>query len=282
MKLILMVLALLFAVDAPLEAQRNCTRGKPCGNTCIARDRTCRVGTGTARPAPTTRSTPPPASDAATLSADAQFVASSRGRVYYPRGCSAWRSLSRTNLIGFRTEEEARAAGYTRTTSSSCARSSADAPAADATPARSGRSGGACQIASITDGDTVVCADGRRIRLLLIDSPEMSQGPYGLAAKQALEALLPVGTSARVELDVEITDRYRRTLAYLYDAAGRMVNEEMARLGYALQLTYPPNVLHVERIDAAVEEAREAGRGLWSGSAFDCTPQDHRAGRCQR
>jgi micrococcal nuclease len=275
----LLLVLLLAGGAAELEAQRNCTRGKPCGNTCIARTSTCRVGTGTARQAPTTRTTPTP--EAATISADAQFVASSRGRVYYPRGCSAWRSLSRANLIGFKTEEEARAAGYTRTTSSLCARSSADAPAAAAAPASSGRSGGTCQIASITDGDTVICADGRRIRLLLIDSPEMSQGPYGLAAKQALEALLPVGTSARVELDVEITDRYRRTLAYLYDAAGRMVNEEMARLGYALQLTYPPNVLHVERIDAAVEEAREAGRGLWSGSAFDCTPQDHRAGRCQ-
>jgi hypothetical protein len=38
------------------EAQRNCSRGKPCGNTCIAQNRTCHVGTPTERPTP-----PPPA-----------------------------------------------------------------------------------------------------------------------------------------------------------------------------------------------------------------------------
>jgi hypothetical protein len=43
------VLAL--AVPAELHAQRNCTRGKPCGNSCIAQHLTCRIGTGTARPA---------------------------------------------------------------------------------------------------------------------------------------------------------------------------------------------------------------------------------------
>lgn len=27
----------------PAEAQRNCRKGKPCGNTCIARDKVCRI-----------------------------------------------------------------------------------------------------------------------------------------------------------------------------------------------------------------------------------------------
>jgi micrococcal nuclease len=295
MRAAFLLLALLLAGGvAELEAQRNCSRGKPCGNTCIARTSTCRVGTGTARQAPTAPSTPAPAAPAAaaTLSADAQFVASSRGRVYYPRGCSAARNLAWSNLIGFATEEEAQEAGYTRSTSQACAWSSAP-PASTQPPAAapaavlgssvgSGRDASACTVTRITDGDTVACEDGRRIRLLLIDAPEMSQGPFGVEAKRALEAIMPVGSVARVELDVEMMDRYQRTLAYLYDGAGRMINEEMARLGYALMLTYPPNVLHVERIGAAVEQARESRRGLWSGSAFDCTPQDHRAGRCQR
>jgi endonuclease YncB( thermonuclease family) len=298
MKAALLLLTLFLTGGAPeLEAQRNCTRGKPCGNTCIAQNRTCRVGTGTARQAPTTRSAPAatPAASAsltAELPANARFVASSRGRVYYPRECSAARNLARSNLIGFATEEEAQEAGYTRSTSQACtwgSAPSASTPPPAAAPAAglessigSGRDAPACTVARITDGDTVACEDGRRIRLLLIDTPEMSQGPFGLEAKRALEAIMPVGSVARVELDVEMMDRYQRMLAYLYDGAGRMINEEMARLGYALMLTYPPNVLHVERIGAAVEQARESRRGLWSGSAFDCTPQDHRAGRCDR
>lgn len=209
------------------------------------------------------------------LSDDHRFVASSRGEVYYPRSCDAWRDLSRRNVIGFESEEEARAAGYRRTGNRACA-----GPALSDSAARELAESGVCVIEAVSDGDTVSCRDGRRIRLLLIDTPELSQDPYGTAARDALLRLLPVGSPARVELDVEITDRYGRTLAYLYDSDGRMVNEEMARLGFAVRLTYPPNVRHVERIGDAVEEAREARRGLWSGSAFECSPRDHRAGAC--
>jgi micrococcal nuclease len=50
-----------------------------------------------------------------------------------------------------------------------------------------------------------------------------------------------------LELDVQERNRYNRTLAYVYVRDGRMVNEEMARLGLVL-VTDPANVKHVERI----------------------------------
>ncbi|MEX2154537.1 MAG: thermonuclease family protein [Gemmatimonadaceae bacterium] len=77
-----------------------------------------------------------------------------------------------------------------------------------------------------------------------------------------------------------LPDPAGRTLAYVYLGDGRMVNEEMARQGFVLALVYPPNVKHVERIRAAVEDARKAERGLWSTSAFECAPVDRRRGRC--
>ena len=105
--LVVFSLALL-AAPSLLEAQV-CRRGKPCGNTCIARNRTCRVGPGTARAASPT--TPPPQATASAPEGST-FVASSRGRVYYWIGCSAWRSLSPSNLRYFQTRAEAVAAGY--------------------------------------------------------------------------------------------------------------------------------------------------------------------------
>jgi hypothetical protein len=45
------------------------------------------------------------------------FVASRRGSKYYPADCPAAASLSSKNRIGFSSEEEAKAAGYTRTAS---------------------------------------------------------------------------------------------------------------------------------------------------------------------
>jgi len=139
---------------------------------------------------------------------------------------------------------------------------------------------GECTVASVTDGDTLVCRGGTRIRLLLIDTPELDQGEFGHLARRQLLVLAPPGTRLRLEFDVERADRYGRTLAYLYAPDGRFLNEEMARSGYAVALTYPPNVKHVERIAAAVAEARQRQTGLWETSAFECSPADHRAGRC--
>jgi micrococcal nuclease len=90
-----------------------------------------------------------------------------------------------------------------------------------------------------------------------------------------------VGSTPRLETDVDPQDRYGRVLAYAYAADGRMVNEEMALRGYALSLTYPPNVRYVERMRSAVQEARSEGRGLHATSAFACTPKDYRAGNCR-
>jgi micrococcal nuclease len=137
-----------------------------------------------------------------------------------------------------------------------------------------------CRVSSITDGDTFRCSGGRRVRLLLIDAPERGQGPYAARATEALGTLVAPGDRVRLEMDVQHTDRYGRTLAYVYLIDGRMVNEEMARLGFVVILVYPPNVAHVERLRAAVAEAQAAKRGLWSTRAFECLPVDRRRRRC--
>lgn len=152
---------------------------------------------------------------------------------------------------------------------------------AGTSPAPAGEARGECTVNRVIDGDTVDCAEAPvNSRLLLIDTPELAQGEYGRLAREALLELVPIGTVLRVEYDLDPRDQYGRDLVYLYLEDGRMVNEEMVRLGYAVVVTYPPNVRHVDRIRAAQEDARRAKRGLWSGSAFDCTPSDFRRGRC--
>ncbi|CAA9337459.1 MAG: hypothetical protein AVDCRST_MAG68-3431 [uncultured Gemmatimonadetes bacterium] len=130
------------------------------------------------------------------------------------------------------------------------------------------------------DGDTLRCTDGTRVRLLSIDTPELAQKPHGASARDALRAVAGRGTRLTLETDVRERDRYGRILAYAYDSDGRMLNEEMARAGYAVALVYPPNVRHEARIRAAVAEARAQGRGLWATDGFVCAPRDYRAGRC--
>lgn len=137
-----------------------------------------------------------------------------------------------------------------------------------------------CTVRRVTDGDTIVCDGDLRVRLLLIDAPEMNQRPFGTAARNAMLEFAPPGTTLQLEFDVRLRDQYGRTLAYLWLADGRIVNEEMLRRGMAVVSVYPPNVRHVDRFRAVADEAKRAKVGLWAVDAFACEPRDYRAGRC--
>lgn len=87
-----------------------------------------------------------------------------------------------------------------------------------------------CTVEHITDGDTIRCG-GESVRLLLIDAPEAGQGRFDGAAREFLAVILPVGSEARLVLDLEQRDQYDRLLAYVYQTDGRMVNAMMVRQG---------------------------------------------------
>lgn len=135
-----------------------------------------------------------------------------------------------------------------------------------------------CVVAKLSDGDSFTCTDGRQVRLLLIDTPELAQAPWGQMAKRQLESLLRPGSTVRLELDRTSVDRYRRTLAYVW-ADTVMANEVMVAKGWAVVLAYE-NVRHLERLQRAERAAQTAKRGFWQAWAFRCRPVDFRARRC--
>ena len=135
---------------------------------------------------------------------------------------------------------------------------------------------GQAVVKRVVDGDTIVVHMGgrdERVRLIGIDTPETvdPRKPvqcFGKEASAHTHELLPPGTIVRLERDVEPRDKYDRLLAYVYRLSdGLFVNLALARDGYAQQLTIPPNVAYTDQFRAAVREARDAGRGLWSACA---------------
>lgn len=135
---------------------------------------------------------------------------------------------------------------------------------------------GSCLVERVVDGDTLVCAGGDRVRLLLIDTPEMDQEPFGHLAKTILEALAPPGTELQLRLDVQERDRYGRLLAYAYLPDGRMANRELARRGFAQPMTIPPNVRHVELMRAAADSARLETAGFWALGLYSAGEEELR------
>jgi micrococcal nuclease len=138
-----------------------------------------------------------------------------------------------------------------------------------------------CRVRRIVDGDTFYCADGRKVRLIGIDSPELAQGESGRDARDALQELMPLGRSVRLESDAAPRDRYGRTLAWAW-SGGRLVNEAMVRGGWAVLFTVPPNVKYVGRLERAQKAARKSGAGLWGRGGFECLPSDYRRNACAR
>jgi hypothetical protein len=116
-RVVLLAGALLLAA-APTQAQKNCRKGKPCGNSCISINKTCHKASQP--PVSTVRPSPGQQGSAASTEAAAPWVASSRGSTYYRNGCSAGNKLSAANRIYFKSEKEAEDAGYTRSRSKGC------------------------------------------------------------------------------------------------------------------------------------------------------------------
>jgi endonuclease YncB( thermonuclease family) len=96
-------------------------------------------------------------------------------------------------------------------------------------------------VASVYDGDTLSLRDGRRVRLLQIDTPELGSGEcYSRAARTALLRLTPIGRAVVLETDpgLDRTDRYRRLLRYV-KRNGVNVNLELVRRGAAASVLLP-------------------------------------------
>lgn len=124
-------------------------------------------------------------------------------------------------------------------------------------------------ITRVLDGDTVDCSDGRRVRLLGIDAPELSH--EGRAAERYADESTEwlrtriADRQVRLEFGPERTDRYGRTLAWIYDSENRLVNRDLLAAGAAKLLADFGLPLELEpSLRAAEAEARIARRGLWA------------------
>ena len=85
--------------------------------------------------------------------------------------------------------------------------------------------------------------------------------PFPPSAFSPCESPLPIASSTHSAR----RDRYRRTLAYVELADGRLLNEEIIRQGYGHAYTkYPFNPEMMERFRAAERYARARGLGLWA------------------
>jgi endonuclease YncB( thermonuclease family) len=124
------------------------------------------------------------------------------------------------------------------------------------------------RIDHVTDGDTVVLRNGKRVRLVQIDTPEVFFGKecYGRQASATTKRLLPPGTRVRLlaEPATDRVDDFGRLLRYIIRADGVNVNLRLVALGAAAPWFYERHRgRFAARLELLAKRARATPIGLW-------------------
>ncbi len=125
----------------------------------------------------------------------------------------------------------------------------------------------------ITDGDTLVLTDGKKVRLLGINTPEINfhkpeqSQPLGISARSRLQELLPDGTQVTLIFDQRKKDRYKRLLAFVRYTNNEGVEidtgEVLLQEGLAWQYLILPNQLCWKNYRQAETKAYKKQSGVW-------------------
>ena len=125
------------------------------------------------------------------------------------------------------------------------------------------------KIHAVTDGDTVVLADQRKVRVIGINAPELSKKSErtlhdeAFAAQALIENIIEKNPAITLVLGDEPKDRYGRVLAHVLFQDGSNFATELLARGLAAASAVSPNTRcadYYQRIETA---ARNQQRGVW-------------------
>lgn len=131
------------------------------------------------------------------------------------------------------------------------------------------------EIVRVKDGDTYVVSvreEEITVRLIGVDTPESvaPEGYYkenseeGKEVSAIVKEKIKKGDTVFLEYDIERSDKYGRSLAYVYFEDGKMVQEWLLENGYAQTMTIQPNSKYADLFASMQKEAMKAQRGLWA------------------
>ena len=145
-------------------------------------------------------------------------------------------------------------------------------------PVRALADGGQAVVTGIIDGDTVLLADGREVRLVGIQAPKLPLGrrnfrkwPLADRARSALETLT-LGRTVFLAYGGRRVDRHGRQLAHLTLDDGSWVQHVLLSRGLARVYSFPDNRALVAEMLLAERAARQARAGIWDNDFYAIRP----------
>ena len=128
----------------------------------------------------------------------------------------------------------------------------------------------AVTVSKVTDGDTLVLRDGRKVRVIGINAAEMGNEdhpaePFAEAAKAMVQKLVKSSENhVKLRYGKQRYDQYDRLLAHVFLADGQDLNSKLLKKGLAVVVAIPPNLWHLDCNRKVEASARKAKLGLWS------------------
>ncbi|MBA3581250.1 MAG: thermonuclease family protein [Gammaproteobacteria bacterium] len=129
----------------------------------------------------------------------------------------------------------------------------------------------------VYDGDTLILKDGRKLRLIGIDAPEMAHEsnpaePLATAARDFVRQQLRSNSKIQLQYDNNQQDQYGRTLAHVFLANGENLNAQLLKKGLAALYIWPPNTTYAHCYEQAQRDAIQRQQGLWQLPAYAAQP----------
>ncbi|WP_226703466.1 thermonuclease family protein [Microbulbifer elongatus] len=130
----------------------------------------------------------------------------------------------------------------------------------------------------VVDGDTLRLKDGRRVRLIGVNTPELAHGkhpaqPLAEEAKEFTERFL-AGGDLELVYDRDRHDDHGRVLAHVYNHRGDSLESALLSAGLAFHIAIAPNFALAECLASREDQAREHHRGVWAPGVWPTLAAD--------
>ena len=129
-------------------------------------------------------------------------------------------------------------------------------------------------VAEVVDGDTLILADGRVVRMAGVEAPKphlamdgANIDEFARAAHDALEGFV-AGARIEIRLGEFSRDRHDRTLAQVYLGDGTWLQEAMVEAGFVRVRPFAGDFSCLGDLVKHERGARDMARGLWRSAEY--------------
>jgi endonuclease YncB( thermonuclease family) len=125
----------------------------------------------------------------------------------------------------------------------------------------------------LVDGDTLRLSDGRKLRVVGINTPELARGqrlsePLASEAKNAASEFLKDSGKVGLAYGTQAKDHYGRLLADVYRSDGQSLSAYLISKGLAQLVVIPPNLHQWQCLRILQQRARQQKIGLWQQAYY--------------